>query len=90
MVETKYSRKTTYLFIILLLEEPNNFGQSAVFLIFCQVQPQTILRDRLHELGLDANPGQYATPGDLFSSQTFVTVYMDPDGGAHVNSLEKG
>ena len=32
------------------------------------------LRARLHEPGLDANPGQVASPGQPFSSQTLVQL----------------
>ena len=38
------------------------------------------LRGSLHEPQLAANPGQDASPGQPFSSQTPVTVYMKPPG----------
>ena len=38
----------------------------------------TILRGCLHELGFAANLGQDASAGQPISSQTPVTVYMNP------------
>ena len=51
----------------------STFATLNMFNFFC-----SLFSGRLHEPGLDANPGQVAKPGQPFSSQTPVTVYMNP------------
>ena len=46
--------------------------------VFARSIPLWEVRDRLRASGLAAKPGQDTSPGQHFSSQTVVTVYMNP------------